>query len=202
LRNDTVFLFMPTDRIMPGSLNPFAQTFFIMVTETSNKEELLAAIHEAAANLQNLMSLLDEHRVNVVPYEHSWTAGQLFRHVAKSTGGMEKVVRADAKPAARDAGERIPELKKIFLDFSHKMKSPEFIVPEAGPYEKEAAMEELGKAFAKLKEAAEAADDLSGLATGLPLGPITKLELLHFVLYHTQRHTHQMKRICDALKEV
>jgi hypothetical protein len=165
------------------------------------KEELLSAIREAASALRNLMSLLDENRVNVVSYENSWTAGQLFRHVSKSTG-MAKATRAEAQPAGRNAGERIPELKKVFLNFSHKMKSPGFIVPEAGPYEKEAAIQELDQAFRHLEEAAEAADDLSGLVTGLPLGPITRLEILHFVLYHTQRHTQQMKRICDALKDM
>lgn len=32
-------------------------------------------------------------------------------------------------------------------------------------------------------------------------GDVTKLELLHFVLYHTQRHVHQLKKILEALKK-
>ena len=42
--------------------------------------------------------------------------------------------------------------------------------------------------------------NLTDMVDNLPLGAITKLEILHFVLYHTQRHLHQMKKICDALK--
>jgi len=38
------------------------------------------------------------------------------------------------------------------------------------------------------------------LITGLPLGPITKLEIIHFIFYHFQRHLIQMKRITEALK--
>ena len=170
-----------------------------MIIETTDKNELLAAIDEARSQLVGLMSSLDEIKINTVPYKDSWTAGQLFRHVTKSTNGMAKAMRRESKPAKRDAGERIPGLKKAFLDFSSKMKSPDFIVPEEGPYEKQAAIEEINRSFEQFKESTTNTN-LTDLVEGLPLGAVTKLELLHFVLYHTQRHLHQMQRIFDALK--
>ena len=78
------------------------------------------------------------------------------------------------------------------------MKSPDFIIPEDISYEKQAAAEELHSAENQLKESANDAL-LTELVKGLPLGPVTKLEILHFVLYHTQRHVHQMKKIKEAL---
>jgi hypothetical protein len=171
-----------------------------MITDASDKNELLIAIEDALSQLLGLMSSLDEGKINIVPYKDSWTAGQLFRHVTKSNNGMSKAMRMESKPAERDAGEKIPELRKTFLDFSHKMKSPEFIVPEEGPYEKQASIEALNKSFEKLKESTNNAT-LTDMADNLPLGAITKLEVLHFVLYHTQRHLHQMNKICDALKK-
>ena len=170
-----------------------------MITETSTKTELLTAIDEAVSQLNALISPLDENQVNSIPYEDSWTAGQLFRHVSKSIGGMAKAMQMEAKPAERDPGEKIAGLKKTFLDFSTKMKSPDFIVPEEGPYKKQAAMQELNKFLELLKENSGAAN-LNELVEGLPLGPITKLELLHFCLYHTQRHLQQMEKIADILK--
>jgi hypothetical protein len=170
-----------------------------MTTETLDKPELLNAIDEPVSELQGLISSLDEKEINTVPYKDSWTAAQLFQHVTKSTNGMAKAIRKESKPAGRDAGERIPELKKTFLDFSIKLKSPDFIIPEAGPYEKQAVINALDKSFEQLKEGANNAN-LTEMIEGLPFGPITKLELLHFVLYHTQRHLHQMEKICDALK--
>ena len=170
-----------------------------MITETSGKKELLAAINEAISRLQDLMASLDENKINTVPYKDSWTPGQLFRHVKKSIGGMANAMKTESKATERDPGEKIPHLKKAFLDFSNKMKSPDFIIPEAGPYEKNTASEELNKAFNKFKENTNDAN-LNELVEGLPLGEITKLEILHFVLYHTQRHLHQMKNITNALK--
>ena len=170
-----------------------------MITETSGKQEILTAIDEAVSELQSLIAFLDESKINTVPYKDSWTAGQLFRHVTKSTNGMAKVMRMNTKPAERDPGEKIPMLKKAFLDFSHKMKSPDFIIPEEGPYLKQASIEELNSSFEQLKENTNKAN-LTDMTEDLPLGAITKLEMLHFVLYHTQRHLHQMKKICVALE--
>ena len=145
------------------------------------------------------MLAVDEDKINTIPYDGSWTAPQLLRHVTKSINGMTKAMHKDAKPAERNPGERIEELKKIFLNFSKKLTQPDFIVPEELIYEKQSSIEELNKSFNRFKESAGNAN-LDDLIEGLPLGPITKLEIIHFVLYHTQRHLHQMKKICEALK--
>jgi hypothetical protein len=171
-----------------------------MITVNQGKDELLTEIDATVSSLQNIMSSLDEGQVNAVPYKDSWTAGQLFRHVTKSTNGMSKAISITSKPAERDPGENIPRLRDAFLDLSNKFESPEFIVPEPGPYEKQAAMAELNSAFAKFRENANQAK-LAELVEGMPLGPVTKLEILHFVLYHTQRHLHQAKKISDALQD-
>jgi DinB superfamily len=170
-----------------------------MITATLNKTALLKAIDEAVSQLLGLMSPLDENKINIIPFKDSWTAGQLFRHVTKSTNAMAKAMRRESKPAERDPAEKIPQLKKTFLDFSTKLESPDFIVPEEGPYEKQASIEELSKSFEQLKENSKNAN-LTDMTDNLPLGAITKLEILHFVVYHTQRHIHQMKNICDALQ--
>ncbi|MBC7875113.1 MAG: DinB family protein [Ferruginibacter sp.] len=164
-----------------------------------NKTGVFTEIGEAISELVNLVSSMDENSVNAVPYKDSWTAGQLSRHITKSINGMAKAMLMESKPPGRDPGEKIPGLKKAFLDFTSKMKSPDFIIPEDGPYEKQAVIEELNSSFEHLKTNTNAAN-LEDLAEGLPMGPVTKWEMLHFVLYHTQRHLHQMKKINDALK--
>lgn len=178
---------------------PLFKNHMQVVKETPNKIEIVAGIDKAISGMLEMMSRLDDKEVNIVPYKDSWTAGMLFRHVSKSLNAMSKAMRTGAKPAQRDPGEKIPELKKTFLDFSTKMKSPDFIVPEEGPYEKQAILEELKNSLTQLKESSANAN-LTELAEGLPLGDVTKLEIIHFVLYHTQRHEHQMKKIYDALK--
>ncbi|MEO6221498.1 MAG: hypothetical protein ABIO81_13780 [Ginsengibacter sp.] len=79
------------------------------------------------------------------------------------------------------------------------MKSPDTIVPDDGPFEIISVTDALQKSFNALKENSTQAK-LDEIVKGLPLGEITKLELLHFVLYHTSRHVHQMRKIKEALE--
>jgi DinB superfamily len=169
-----------------------------MITQTSTKEELLTAVDEAIGELVGLMSSLGETQVNTVPYEDSWTAGQLFNHVTKSINGMAGAMLKESEPVERDPGEKIAGLRETFLNFSTKMKSPDFIIPDDGPFQKLTSIEGLQKSFELLK-ANVAKANLNDLLTGLPMGEVTKLELLHFLLYHTQRHLHQAQKITEAL---
>ena len=170
-----------------------------MTIEKKDVTDLLDQIDEVVAALTELMSLLDENDVNVMPYQDSWTAGQLFQHITKSAKGLAKTMQNEGVTADRDPGEHIDNLKKIFLDFSTKMKSPGFVTPEESHYEKSASIQKLGKSFQDLRENVKG-QDLTVVIKGTPFGDATKWELLHFALYHSQRHLHQMKKIYEALK--
>lgn len=171
-----------------------------MSTISEDKNKTLTATAEAVAELISLMSAVDENKINSIPYEGSWTAPQLLSHVTKSINAMADALLTEAKPAERDPGERIEGLKEIFLNFSNKLNSPDFILPEEGIYERQPAIDQLQESFNRLNENANSSD-LTELVEGLPFGPVTKLEIIHFALYHTQRHLHQMKKICEALKD-
>ncbi|HUM47543.1 MAG TPA: DinB family protein [Chitinophagales bacterium] len=171
-----------------------------MKSATSDRNEIFTATGDAISQLIDLMLSVDENKINVVPYEGSWTAPQLLTHVRKSINGMAKAMLMEGKPADRDPGEKIEVLRDTFLDFSKKLKSPDFIVPEEGIYERQTVINKLIESFNRFKENTNSAN-LNELVEGLPLGPITKLEILHFVWVHTQRHLHQMKKISNALEE-
>ena len=170
-----------------------------MTKEILNKNELFVSIDKVMSLVIEIFASLDERKINSVPFKDSWTAAQLMRHITKSTNSMAKALGTKSAPAARSSDERVPELKKIFLDFSKKFESPEFIVPENETYDKVASIRELEASVRELKENAENSNH-DEIADKLPLGPITKLEILHFVVYHTTRHLHQLEKICDALK--
>lgn len=169
-----------------------------MNAETLDQATLLSSLDEAGSHLQELLSSLDDNELNAIPYEGSWTAGMLYRHIIKVTEGMAGVLQMPAKPAGRSTDERVPELKKTFLNFSIKMKAPDMAVPEEAVYQKNDLHDKLDASLRHFKGVA-GKQNLDELVTGLPLGDITKQEILHFTLYHTQRHLHQMQKIVDAL---
>ncbi len=171
-----------------------------MITDIVNADELFISLDETWVELLQLISSASPSIINMVPFKDSWTIAQLATHVMKSNKAIAQGLNMEGKPSERNPEEGVEHLKKMFLDFTIKFKSPEFIVPEEANYTKEDVIAEFLKSIELLKEAGTKVR-LSEIINLPVFGEITKLELLHFVWYHTKRHTHQLKIILDALRQ-
>jgi len=170
-----------------------------LITIQSGKDDIIPAVAVVAMQVVGFIRALDDEKLNTVPYKGSWTPAQLVRHLLKSVSGIGPLIDQPLKPAERDPSERILQLKQNFLDITKTMQSPEFIAPEKMHYNKGSLISEFEAALSPLTKLKDV--NLNELITGLPLGPITKLEIVHFIFYHLQRHLIQMKRITEALKQ-
>ncbi|KQC01768.1 DinB family protein [Pedobacter sp. Hv1] len=166
-----------------------------------NKEIILKDFADTFSALSNLIAAFDAENFNKVPFENSWTAGQVAEHLILANTGFAAVLNAQVKETDRAIDELVPRLQSDFLNFEFKMQSPDFIYPESKAYDQTAQL-------AKIKEIQELTAkevetlDLSKtcLAFELPVyGFLTRLEAIYFVIYHTQRHTHQLKNINQKL---
>ncbi|MEO6330713.1 MAG: DinB family protein [Ginsengibacter sp.] len=169
-----------------------------MAADKPGIKELFVLLDSATSELLKLISLLSEKELNTIPFEDSWTAAQLTSHVTKSNKAILQALNMEGMAAERNAGERVEELKTTFLDLSTKFKSPEFILPTLDVYQKDMLVRSFEKSIGQLKEGA-AKVNLSEMIIIPAFGEITKLELLHFVLYHTQRHLYQFKNIFKVI---
>jgi len=161
-------------------------------------KQLFMEVDQAASELMELLQPLTQAQINAIPFKDSWTAAQLATHVTKSNSAILQAMDIEGKIPGRKPTERIGELKKIFLDFNHKLKSPDFIVPKAGTYNKESVLTALDRSNDSLRQK-RAQVNLSEVIEFPAFGQITRLELFHFVLFHTQRHIHQLKNIIAHL---
>src|SRR5258706_241930 len=107
-----------------------------MTTEKLNTKELFISLDYIFSELLATIEALSEPALNTVPFTDSWTAAQLATHVTRSNSSIAQALDMEAKKAERNPGERVPELKEIFLDFTIKFQSPDFIIPAAGKYAK------------------------------------------------------------------
>ncbi len=169
-----------------------------MIAETIEAKELFASLDETWNELLHLVSSTNEALINKVPFKNSWTVAQLSTHITKSNKGMAKALEIQGKPAERDPAEGVDKMKKIFLDFSTKYQSPEFINPESHAYDKESVVNDLENSIQRLK-IERTKVDLSDMINVQVFGEVTKHELFYFVLYHTQRHIHQLKTMLAEL---
>ncbi len=170
-----------------------------MATKAFPVKDLIESLDNTTDGFLELIFSIQEDMMNNIPFTDSWTVAQVASHVTKSNKAIVQALSMDGKKAERNPGERIEELKKMFLNYETKFQSPEFIKPTQNIYKKETVVSDLEKSIGQLMETIPQIN-LPEIISLPAFGEITKLELLHFVLYHTQRHTHQLKNILEKLK--
>lgn len=174
-----------------------------IIIKIIKKEEISAEINKTITDLLQLLTLFDKEQINVIPFEGSWTAGQLAKHVLMSNLGFIEIINGTFKETHRQPDEMVQKIKTDFLDFSTKGQSADNLKPALIDYCKN----ELLISFETLKEKINQVIETSDLtktctAFELPIyGFLTRWEALHFILYHTQRHIHQLQNVLKKIKK-
>jgi len=166
------------------------------------KNELLSELTSAKAELLEVLGRFSEQNINTIPFEDSWTAGQVAEHVLMSASAVAGALVGPTTPAERDPEQHIQLFSQIFLNFDHKLKSPDFILPSDGPKDKGSIMQALGETFDSIEHAA-GSGNLELICTTFDmrtLGTLSREELIWFTAVHTKRHIHQLKNIAAALQ--
>jgi DinB family protein len=163
------------------------------------KMDLFTKVDEITFEFVQWMKAFSEEEMNRIASEGSWTAAQVADHVRKSNNGIAQAFQMPGTDGERPIDARVNELKTVFMDFTRKLQSPKFILPEETDYNKTELIEKLKESINKIREAREHAS-LGEIIHLSALGTISKLELLHFVIVHTKRHINQLKNIFQKIK--
>lgn len=154
-------------------------------------------IEETRRELTQVLDSFPQEQINAIPFAGSWTPGQVAQHVLKSVSGTLANVHSDTQPTERNPVEHAEMLKQAFLNFDIKMTSPDFILPDDEPKDKEQLIGALEESLKGLEQSAKT-QDLSATCTAFEMptmGPLTRIEWLSFANAHTLRHIHQLKKI-------
>ncbi|MDB5086528.1 MAG: hypothetical protein JWR09_522 [Mucilaginibacter sp.] len=166
-------------------------------------QEIAKEADEALSGLITLLSKFEQEQINTIPFEGSWTAGQLAQHMVKANSGFADILRGPVKDTERKPDEVVPKIKNDFLNFTIKMTTPDFIKPEAKSYDKNELLSNLKNIRKNVNDATETLDlTKTCMAFELPVyGYLTRQEAIVFVTCHTLRHTRQLKNIYQKLIE-
>lgn len=165
------------------------------------KEQLINVLEDTSEDLLKTLSGYSAEQINSLPFEGSWTAGQVTEHVLKSLSGTPEILLGSTKATERPADAKAGTLQAIFMDFTSKMQSPDFILPSAEPKEKEALINSIQKVMTEMTRIAGVVD-LSETCTSFALpqmGELTRYEWIWFAVCHTKRHINQLKNIHEKL---
>jgi hypothetical protein len=166
------------------------------------KNDLSNEITNTKEEFLKTLDLFDQESINTIPFEGSWTGGQVAEHVLKSLSGALQNITGPVKHTERKPDEHVKQLGDIFLNMDIKMKSPDFIIPSNDPKDKSSLTASLRAALDGIKTVT-ITEDLSATCTGFEmpmLGAFTRLEWISFSSFHTRRHTQQLKNIINHLK--
>lgn len=167
-----------------------------------NKEQLRNNLDTTLSELYDVYASIPVEAVNTQPFAGSWTPGQLVRHLVIANGGCLEEINGPVQETNRPIDAGVESIRNVFIDFSTKLKAPEFTLPPAITYEKVEGLAALDEIRRGLLAGVDTLDlSKTCLLFELPvLGYLTRCEILHFVLYHTQRHVRQLKEIRAALE--
>jgi hypothetical protein len=164
-------------------------------------DDLIKEIKVTYSVLLQTLSRYEADEMDIIPFEGSWTAGQVAEHIIKSGSGICGFLQGPTEPTHRPIDQKVATIKSVFLDFTIKMQSPDFILPTQTSHHKDAQVNTLESIRNELLQAATL--DLSHTCTGFELpgiGMLTRLEWLYFNCFHTQRHIRQLGNIFQALR--
>lgn len=166
------------------------------------KEKLFQELEETTKDLLQVLSLFSQEEFNQIPFEGSWTAGQVAEHLFKSESNMPEVFKGSSTQTERDPLLNTAVIRQVFLDYSVKLQSPEFILPSNEPKNREHLVKGFEVTRQELKILVHRLD-LNRTFTNFSfpqLGYLTGWELLCFAVCHSRRHIRQMKMIAEKLR--
>jgi hypothetical protein len=167
------------------------------------KNDLQNTIAEAKDEFLKALDLFQQDNINTIPFEGSWTGGQVAEHILKSVSGVLETLNGPSALTERNPEEYVKMLGELFLNMDIKMKSPDFIIPTNSIKDKSLLRASLVKAFDGIEEAA-GKGNITETCTRFEMptiGPLTKMEWIQFAGFHTRRHARQLKNIADHLKK-
>jgi hypothetical protein len=169
-----------------------------METQKSTLIQPLPVLIGATAQaMLNTFELTAPDDLNRVPFEGSWTAGQLAEHIILSLSSGIGLINGNKQATDRVPDKYVQAVKDLFLNFDLKFKSAPIITPEDKHYDKDTLSTELKNRFNDLINLAQTKDltDTCLAAEFKGIGYLTGLEWAYQGVYHVQRHIQQLKNI-------
>ncbi|PSR53454.1 hypothetical protein AHMF7605_07905 [Adhaeribacter arboris] len=177
----------------------------VKTPETKNLADYIAHVgpefEKTTQELAQLFSSLSPDEINQNSSAGNWTAGQLIQHVLKVNSGFLRILNGPVKETERNPAEQVANIKANLLDFTTKRRAGDFVTPENKTYQKEELLHALENIRVAVHHVIQISDLTPAcLAFEVPVfGFLTRLEAIYFVIYHTQRHTQQLKNIIEQL---
>jgi len=164
------------------------------------KEELIADIEQTISWLKKI---IDPETYNKIPFEGSWTAGQVVEHVNMVGTGFDYLLNGTTKDTERPVDKFVVPIKTMFLNFDEKAVAAPNVTPAEGNYNLQEQILKLDNIKSAIINDIKTLDmNRTCMIFEIPtFGYFTRLEAVYFFLFHTKRHVHQLQTIVKSLSK-
>ncbi|MBO9701424.1 MAG: DinB family protein [Sporocytophaga sp.] len=166
-----------------------------------NAAELIEELNNSTNMLTNKINQFKDNDFNVKPEPNQWSAGDVAEHIYILESFINKVLVGTCISTERNPEEKILVVKNIFSNFDKKLNAPDPIAPSVNIKTIDQLLNDI-KTSRLITEQIVSAHDLSLICKDFVhkgFGEMTRTEWVHFCIYHTERHLHQMQKIKEKI---
>lgn len=162
------------------------------------KDEIIADIEQT---IGWLTKVIDPDTYNQIPFEGSWTPGQVVEHIVIVGTGFDHLLNGPTEATTRQVDELVVRIKTMFLDMDQKAIAGASVTPVLGDYDMQQHLSKLDTIKASIINSVNTLDlNITCLGFNIPtFGHLTRLEAVYFFLFHTKRHVFQLQNIAKTL---
>ncbi len=144
---------------------------------------------------QKLYSFTDE-QYNTPRKDGGWSAGQIIAHLLKLEELICQVIDGEARAADKHYDEQVSIIKTVYENHDRKLTAGETILPdpEVRHWDKKAQLMKLNDHREKIKQILDTkpANEVCTSFRHHFFGEMTRYEWGYFIIYHCERHMHQI----------
>lgn len=166
-----------------------------------SKDLVKKDFRQSTNNLLDVLSDIPKEIFDKQPESKEWSIGKVAEHLIKVEIGTVRLFTGPTEPSARDAEQKVEQIKRRMLDHETKMRAYGPIVPDDKPKDKTKALEKIQNIRQQISSFIDILD-LTEIITGFEhpiFGPLTRIEWIYFNIYHSRRHVHQIRLIIETL---
>ncbi|WP_157243489.1 DinB family protein [Algoriphagus resistens] len=164
--------------------------------------KLINEIETFHQDLDSALSRFSAETLNAVPFQGSWTAGQVAEHIIKSQLHIiAPLSEGLTSTADRLYDQEVNTIQEIFRDKESKAKTDKSIAPGPPPHKLKALLGTLQKQKEQQIEIIKT-KKLEGFSVSLEfpgIGKLSRYEWIHMMIEHGQRHRRQIDTIYGKL---
>jgi hypothetical protein len=166
-----------------------------------NNTTIASKLATTFADLKNAVQRFNNVEFNEKPADQNWSPAMVVQHLILAGNGLDQLLLGRTKPTEGAFDQKVEIIKNIFLNFEAKYTSPPFIEPKDEQYGQQQQIEQLERIYGAILAILPNLDlSQTCLDFEFPnMGHLTRLELISFIIYHTQRHTHQLNTIANTM---